>query len=68
VTHTPVIRIAVLCLLLLAGGCSTGPQPLPQDVQPPLYTPERLLPPGFEDPAATYDPWEGMNKRIYNFN
>jgi phospholipid-binding lipoprotein MlaA len=34
----------------------------------PVFTAKRILPPDSSDVTAVYDPWEGMNKRIYNFN
>lgn len=63
-------RVAVLSLALLLGACSSGPQPQPQDAAypEPVFTAKRLLPPDHDDLTAVYDPWEGMNKHIYNFN
>ena len=63
--------IPVLALTL--GACSSGPQPQEQaaDYPEPIFTAKRLLPPeqdDLDDLTAVYDPWEGMNKRIYNFN
>lgn len=64
---------AILCLALcstLLGACSSGPQPQPQAEQyaKPVFTAERLLPPDYQSPTEVWDPWQGMNKRIYNFN
>jgi phospholipid-binding lipoprotein MlaA len=61
-------RCAILALALLCGACSSGPQPQPQDFAEPIYTEERLSAADAVDVQAVYDPWEGMNKRIYNFN
>ena len=63
--------IPVLALTL--GACSSGPQPQEQtaDYPEPIFSAKRLLPPeqdDLDDLTAVYDPWEGMNKRIYNFN
>ena len=63
--------IPVLALAL--GACSSGPQPQQQasDYPEPIFTAKRLLPPeqeDLDDLTAVYDPWEGMNRHIYNFN
>jgi phospholipid-binding lipoprotein MlaA len=65
-----VLRTSFLALALLLSACSSGPQPQPQTqtYQEPVFTAERLVPEGFVPASAVYDPWEGMNKRIYNFN
>lgn len=60
-------------LALVLGACSTVPQPQQQaaDFPEPVFTAKRLLPPekdDLDDLTAVYDPWEGMNRRIYNFN
>jgi phospholipid-binding lipoprotein MlaA len=65
--------IWVTLLVLALGACSSGPQPQQQasDYPEPVFTAKRLLPPEQDDPdnlTAVYDPWEGMNRRIYNFN
>ena len=61
-------RIALVSLLLLAGACSTGPQPQPTEYAEPIFTLERVKSEESVDPQLVYDPWEGMNQRIYNFN
>ncbi|MCB1704950.1 MAG: VacJ family lipoprotein [Halioglobus sp.] len=69
-----ILRLTALPVLALAlGACSSGPQPQEQaaDYPEPVFTAKRLLPPekdNLDDLTAVYDPWEGMNKRIYNFN
>ncbi len=64
---------SIVLLALALGACSSGPPPQPQasDYPEPVFTAKRLLPPEkteLDDLTAVYDPWEGMNKRIYNFN
>jgi phospholipid-binding lipoprotein MlaA len=61
-------RIAIVSLLLLTGACSTGPQPQPGDYAEPIFTLERVKSEESVDPQLVYDPWEGMNQRIYTFN
>tara|TARA_R110002072_G_scaffold165237_2_gene318415 strand:- start:5267 stop:6031 length:765 start_codon:yes stop_codon:yes gene_type:complete len=65
-TLTPILALAL-------GACSSGPQPQEQaaNYPEPVFTAKRLLPPekdNLDDLTPVYDPWEGMNKRIYNFN
>ena len=64
----PGISIAVLVIALSA--CVSNPQPAQQaeDYPEPVFTAKRLLPPDYANQVDVYDPWEGMNKRIYNFN
>jgi phospholipid-binding lipoprotein MlaA len=61
-------RVALLSLALLATACSTGPQPQPGAYPEPIFTLERVRSREAVDPQLVYDPWEGMNQRIYNFN
>jgi phospholipid-binding lipoprotein MlaA len=61
-------RCAVLILALLTGACSTGPQPQLQNFAEPTFTLERIRSDDAVDVTSVYDPWEGMNQRIYNFN
>jgi len=39
-----------------------------QQYPPPVFTAESLLPDDYVAFSARPDPWEGMNRRIYNFN
>lgn len=62
----------VLMMIVAASliGCANNPQPSQQlsDYPEPVFTADRILPPDHADQEAVYDPWEGLNKRIYNFN
>ncbi|MDE0931395.1 MAG: VacJ family lipoprotein [Halioglobus sp.] len=66
----PLLRICFLVLLTSVGACSSGPQLQPQaaDYPEPVFTPKEILPPDHANLTAVYDPWENMNKHIYNFN
>jgi phospholipid-binding lipoprotein MlaA len=67
-TVTVRYRFVVAACLLLLGGCASGP-PVEEGYAPPIYEYQRIVPEGVVDVAAeAYDPWEGMNRRIYNFN
>jgi phospholipid-binding lipoprotein MlaA len=61
-----VLLIAVFSM----AACSSGPALQMDDYPEPVFTAERVLPKDIESRDATvvYDPWEGMNQRIYNFN
>ncbi len=64
------LRISILILAMSLGACSSGPAPQPQaaDYPEPVFIAKRILPPNHADITAVYDPWEGMNRRIYIFN
>ena len=68
-THL-LLRLSLLVLLTSIGACSSSPQIQPQaaDYPEPVFTAEAILPPDHVDLTAVYDPWENMNKHIYNFN
>lgn len=61
---------ALLIAVFSMAACSSGPALQMQDYPEPVFTAERVLPTDMEsrDASAVYDPWEGMNRRIYNFN
>jgi phospholipid-binding lipoprotein MlaA len=62
-------------VLLMLAACNTAPpmperpDPVsPEEIEEPVFSAARIIPEGVEDYAANYDPWEGMNRRVYNFN
>ena len=61
-------RLAIVILSLLVTACSTGPEPRPQDYPEPTFTLDRVRSAEAVDAQEIYDPWEGLNRRIYNFN
>lgn len=63
-------RISIVMLVVALSACASNPQPEKQaeEYPEPVFTTKRLLPPDYENEVDVYDPWEGMNKRIYNFN
>lgn len=62
---------SVLLFLVLAtvSACSTGPTPQEQtqNYPDPVFSAKRILPEDY-DLLAVYDPWQGFNRRVYNFN
>jgi phospholipid-binding lipoprotein MlaA len=66
--NSVMLRICILVPVLLVAACSSAP-PKPEAVYPePVFAANRVVPEDAIDITAVYDPWEGMNKRIYNFN
>lgn len=64
-------RLSIAMMALVVAACSSGPQPQEQvakNYPAPVFSAKRLLPPNHADLTAVYDPWEGMNMHIYNFN
>jgi phospholipid-binding lipoprotein MlaA len=62
-------RTAAALLLLALGACSASPQRDLSAYPEPIYSHERVVPENVSDmQAEVYDPWQGLNKRIYNFN
>lgn len=61
---------AILLITLFSmTACSTGPAMQMDDYSEPVFSADNIL---FEEDqkseADVYDPWGGMNRRIYNFN
>jgi phospholipid-binding lipoprotein MlaA len=64
-----VLRASALAsIVFFLAACSSTPPPKSQDYPEPVFIAERIIPGDFVDVTEVYDPWEGMNKRIYNFN
>lgn len=64
------LRGALLITVFAMAACSTGPKLDTEGYSEPVFAADRIL---SEDAAVrsasdVYDPWEGMNRRIYNFN
>jgi phospholipid-binding lipoprotein MlaA len=60
-------RLVILLTVLLLTACSATPFP-PAGGPPPLHPAEREIKPGVRYPIDIYDPFEGLNRRLYNFN
>lgn len=64
-------RFQVLTLLLLAltalGGCSTK-LVYDGEREDPIFVGERMIDEDVQPLSDVSDPWEGLNRRIYNFN
>jgi phospholipid-binding lipoprotein MlaA len=63
-------RAVIVTLALALGACASNPQTTRSAAEypEPVFTEERILPPDHADEEDVYDPWQGMNMRIYNFN
>ena len=61
---------ALLITVFSMAACSTGPAMQMENYSEPVFTAENILPEDAEarSPSNVYDPWGGMNRRIYNFN
>ena len=64
--HGAILLLSVFSMV----ACSTGPAMQMDDYSEPVFPVDKIL---FEDANAesasnVYDPWGGMNRRIYNFN
>lgn len=59
---------ALLAVILLAG-CSTTPTTKQgEEPKEPIFPASRLLSPDVKSPIDVYDPWEGFNRGMYEFN
>lgn len=61
------MRVLLLLLLVLAGGCATTPGHEPGLFQAPVHR-GLSVEPEVERPFLVEDPWEGFNRRMYHFN
>ncbi|MBW2452713.1 MAG: VacJ family lipoprotein [Deltaproteobacteria bacterium] len=68
--HKVRLLFAVCCtLVLFVSGCSVTPKVDPNIAyEPPKHQAEDVLREGVVYASDVYDPWEGMNRRIYSFN
>jgi phospholipid-binding lipoprotein MlaA len=70
-TRSPVwltaVKLGLLFAVLASTGCSTQ---LKFDGEPeePLFQAEKLIDPNVRGLTDRSDPWEGLNRKIYNFN
>jgi len=61
------INLTLLALLVLMAGCATAPVQQEPIIPAKITIPENEVPQK-QQAFYVYDPWEGMNRRIYNFN
>jgi phospholipid-binding lipoprotein MlaA len=61
---------ALLIAVFSMAACSTGPAMEMENYSEPVFTAKNILAEDAETRTASdvYDPWGGMNRRIYNFN
>ena len=64
------LRGALLIGVFSMAACSTGPTLDAEGYSQPVFTAQRVLSEDVDTRTASnvYDPWGGMNRRIYNFN
>ncbi len=67
---TNFLRGALLITVFSMAACSTGPTMQMENYSEPVFSADRILSEdaGERSASAVYDPWQGMNRRIYNFN
>lgn len=61
------INLTLLIFLVFMAGCATAPVPK-EPIIPAKRTLEGYATPETQQAFYVYDPWEPMNRRIYNFN
>jgi phospholipid-binding lipoprotein MlaA len=61
-------RLISLVAIMLLAACGSTPPAEPQVYPEPVFEAKRVVPADSIDVTSVYDPWEPMNKRIYNFN
>jgi phospholipid-binding lipoprotein MlaA len=61
------LSLMLLTIFVILGGCGTAP--VRKDPEIPAKRPvSEYVKPGVPYTVDAYDPWEPMNRRIYNFN
>jgi len=67
---TNFLRGALLITVFSMAACSTGPTMQMENYSEPVFSADRILSEDAGERSASdvYDPWQGMNRRIYNFN
>ncbi len=61
------INLTLLILLVFMAGCATAPVQKEPIIPAKITVPENEVPEK-QQAFYAYDPWEPMNRRIYNFN
>jgi phospholipid-binding lipoprotein MlaA len=61
------ITLMLIILLILLAGCATAPMQK-EPIIPAKRSVEEYAIPEKQQAFYVYDPWESMNRRIYNFN
>jgi phospholipid-binding lipoprotein MlaA len=61
-------RLVTLVAVLFIAACSSTPPAETQVYPEPVFEAQRIVPADAVNVTSVYDPWEPMNKRIYNFN
>jgi phospholipid-binding lipoprotein MlaA len=61
------INLTLLIFLVLMAGCATAPMQKEPVIPAKITVPENEVPEK-QQAFYAYDPWEPMNRRIYNFN
>ena len=63
------LTISSVCLLMvLISGCSSTTPKTDPDSPPPQIESHELIDGNATYPLQVYDPWEGLNRRVYKFN
>ena len=62
------LPLLLLAMLGALGGCSTKLAVEGEEEKEPLFIGERIIGEDVRPLNYANDPWEGMNRRIYNFN
>ncbi len=60
--------VLTVCLVVTFGLTSCATTPDESDSEPAKRTIEEVMEPGEELATTVYDPWEGYNRWMYNFN